>query len=313
MVLDRTWKRAGVLVALAVGARGRGVRRGRRRRRRCGGEKVELSFLVDNSDQAVKPAEALIAAFEAKNPNITIKLETRPQGGEGDNMVKTRLSTQEMTDVFAYNSGSLFQALKPGVAAAAGQRRAVGRGSRRRRSCRPCRRTTRSTARRSAAPSAAASSTTRRSTRSSASRSRRRGTSSWRTTPRSRRPASTRSIQSYGETWTSQLFVLADYHNVAAAGPGLGPEVHGEPGQVRAGAGGRGLPAPRGGQQGGVPEQELRLGQVPARAQHARPGQGRALSGADDHRAEPGDLRPGQDRRRRLLRPARQRTPRTPA
>ena len=29
---------------------------------------VELSFLVDNSDQAVKPAEALIAAFEKKNP-----------------------------------------------------------------------------------------------------------------------------------------------------------------------------------------------------------------------------------------------------
>ena len=27
-------------------------------------------------------------------------------------------------------------------------------------------------------------------------------------------------IQSYGETWTSQLFVLADYHNVAAAAPG---------------------------------------------------------------------------------------------
>ena len=113
-------------------------------------------------------------------------------------------------------------------------------------------------------------------------------------------------IQSYGETWTSQLFVLADYHNVAAAGAGLGPEVHGEPGQVRAGAGDRGLPAPRGGQQGRVPEQELRLGEVPARAQHARPGQGRALSGADDHRAEPGDLRPGQDRRRRLLRPARE-------
>jgi raffinose/stachyose/melibiose transport system substrate-binding protein len=27
-------------------------------------------------------------------------------------------------------------------------------------------------------------------------------------------------IQSYGETWTSQLFVLADYHNVAAMSPG---------------------------------------------------------------------------------------------
>jgi raffinose/stachyose/melibiose transport system substrate-binding protein len=27
-------------------------------------------------------------------------------------------------------------------------------------------------------------------------------------------------IQSYGETWTSQLFVLADYHNVASMSPG---------------------------------------------------------------------------------------------
>ena len=55
--------------------------------------RVELSFLVANSDQAVKPAEALIAAFEKKNPNINIKLETGPQGTELDNMVKTRLAT----------------------------------------------------------------------------------------------------------------------------------------------------------------------------------------------------------------------------
>jgi raffinose/stachyose/melibiose transport system substrate-binding protein len=113
MVLDRSWKRAGALATLAVALVIGG----------CGGddegggggdgERVELSFLVDNSEQAVKPAEALIAAFEKKNPNIDVKLETRPQGGEGDNVVKTRLSTQEMTDVFMYNSGSLLQALNP--------------------------------------------------------------------------------------------------------------------------------------------------------------------------------------------------------
>jgi raffinose/stachyose/melibiose transport system substrate-binding protein len=77
------------------------------------GDGVELSFLVANSEQAIKPAEALIAAFETKNPDIKINLETGPQGTELDNLVKTRLSTQEMTDVFAYNAGSLFQALKP--------------------------------------------------------------------------------------------------------------------------------------------------------------------------------------------------------
>jgi raffinose/stachyose/melibiose transport system substrate-binding protein len=77
------------------------------------GGTVALSFLVDNSEQSLKPAEALAKDFSAKNPGIAIKVETRPQGGEGDNVVKTRLSTGDMTDIFMYNSGSLFQALKP--------------------------------------------------------------------------------------------------------------------------------------------------------------------------------------------------------
>jgi raffinose/stachyose/melibiose transport system substrate-binding protein len=74
---------------------------------------VTLSWLVDNSEQSLKPAQALAAAFHAKNPNINVKVATRPQGGDGDNLVKTRLATGEMNDVFSYNSGSLFQALKP--------------------------------------------------------------------------------------------------------------------------------------------------------------------------------------------------------
>lgn len=77
------------------------------------GGKVELSFLTANSEQALKPATALVKAFEAKNPNIKIKLETGPQGAELDNLVKTRLATGEMNDVFVYLAGSLFQALKP--------------------------------------------------------------------------------------------------------------------------------------------------------------------------------------------------------
>jgi raffinose/stachyose/melibiose transport system substrate-binding protein len=77
------------------------------------GGKVTISWLVDNSEQTLKPAEALAAAFTAKNPDITVKVETRPQGGDGDNVVKTRLATGEMTDIFMYNSGSLFQALSP--------------------------------------------------------------------------------------------------------------------------------------------------------------------------------------------------------
>ncbi len=79
------------------------------------GEPVTLSFLVDNGEPTLAAAEALADAFHAKNPNITVKVETRPQGGEGDNLVKTRLSTGEMTDLFQYNTGSLFQALNPAV------------------------------------------------------------------------------------------------------------------------------------------------------------------------------------------------------
>jgi raffinose/stachyose/melibiose transport system substrate-binding protein len=72
-----------------------------------------LTFLVDNADGSLKPAQGLAEAFHAKNPDITVQVQTRPGGSEGDNIVKTRLSTGEMTDVFLYNSGSLFQALNP--------------------------------------------------------------------------------------------------------------------------------------------------------------------------------------------------------
>jgi raffinose/stachyose/melibiose transport system substrate-binding protein len=77
------------------------------------GGKVELSFLVDNSDSSLKPVEQVAKDFSAKNPGITVKVETRPGGTEGDNIIKTRLSTGDMTDVFLYNSGSLFQAIAP--------------------------------------------------------------------------------------------------------------------------------------------------------------------------------------------------------
>ena len=52
-------------------------------------------------------------AFQAANPNITVKSETRPGGSEGDNLVKTKLATGDMADVFVYNNGSLLAAIKP--------------------------------------------------------------------------------------------------------------------------------------------------------------------------------------------------------
>ncbi|AWS44117.1 ABC transporter substrate-binding protein [Streptosporangium sp. 'caverna'] len=77
------------------------------------GGAVTLSFLVDNTEITVAQAKAVADAFQKANPTIKVETETRPPGGEGDNIVKTRLSTGDMSDVFWYNSGSLLQALNP--------------------------------------------------------------------------------------------------------------------------------------------------------------------------------------------------------
>ncbi|WP_125612355.1 ABC transporter substrate-binding protein [Specibacter cremeus] len=64
-----------------------------------------------NDPAATKTAKDFAAGFEKANPTIKVKVDTRPGGTDGDNLVKTRLSTGSMDDVFLYNSGSLFQAL----------------------------------------------------------------------------------------------------------------------------------------------------------------------------------------------------------
>jgi raffinose/stachyose/melibiose transport system substrate-binding protein len=73
----------------------------------------EITFLTNNDPNNITTAEAVIKAFEKANPDIHVKLDTRPGGADGDNLVKTRLSTGDMADVFEYNSGSLFQAIAP--------------------------------------------------------------------------------------------------------------------------------------------------------------------------------------------------------
>ncbi|HEY8577256.1 MAG TPA: extracellular solute-binding protein [Devosia sp.] len=76
-------------------------------------DQVSITYLADNQPSTVASAEALIAAFEAANPDVNVELETRPAGGEGDNLIKTRLATGLLPDVVSYNSGSLLQALNP--------------------------------------------------------------------------------------------------------------------------------------------------------------------------------------------------------
>ena len=77
------------------------------------GSKVTISFLTQNDASTRTQSKALIAAFEKKYPDVTVKLETQPAGTQGDNLMKTKLSTKTMANVFHYNSGSLFQALNP--------------------------------------------------------------------------------------------------------------------------------------------------------------------------------------------------------
>ena len=74
---------------------------------------VTLTYLVDDGEADQLIAHTLADAYMELHPNVTIEIENRPQGGDGDNVVKTRLATGEMTDVFWYNAGSLLQALQP--------------------------------------------------------------------------------------------------------------------------------------------------------------------------------------------------------
>lgn len=72
-----------------------------------------ITWLVDNTENTITYAEKLAEDFNAANPDIKVEIETRPQGGDGDNIVKTKLATGEMADVFSYNTGSLFQQINP--------------------------------------------------------------------------------------------------------------------------------------------------------------------------------------------------------
>ena len=217
--MARSWKLAGVPVALAVafgvaacggGDDGAGAE---------GGENVELSFLVANSEQAVKPAEALVAAFEKKNPNINIDLETGPQGSELDNLVKTRLATGEMNDVFVYLAGSLFQALKP-----ESQLHPVSDEPWLGDLDETFAKTVSVNDQLYGAPFGSAFGGGILYNKKVYEKLGLEIPKTWdefmANNAKIKEAGIDPVIQSYGETWTSQLFVLADYHNVADAAPG---------------------------------------------------------------------------------------------
>jgi raffinose/stachyose/melibiose transport system substrate-binding protein len=76
------------------------------------GGKTSITFLADNGAGTII-STALADAFNAAQSGVEVKVETRPGGSDGDNLVKTRLSTNSMADVFLYNTGSLFQQINP--------------------------------------------------------------------------------------------------------------------------------------------------------------------------------------------------------
>jgi raffinose/stachyose/melibiose transport system substrate-binding protein len=78
-----------------------------------GGGQTEITFLTQDGGTGPAFGEALIKKFTEANPDIKVTLDVQPGGTEGDNLVKTKLATGEMADVFTYNSGSLFQAINP--------------------------------------------------------------------------------------------------------------------------------------------------------------------------------------------------------
>lgn len=74
---------------------------------------VTLTYLVGDQQAAQQLAHVLVDAYTKLHPNVTITIESYPGGTDGDNLIKTRLATGDMDDLFEYNDGSLLQALHP--------------------------------------------------------------------------------------------------------------------------------------------------------------------------------------------------------
>jgi raffinose/stachyose/melibiose transport system substrate-binding protein len=72
-----------------------------------------ITWLVDDGEQTLAAADATSAAFQAEYPNSTVELNKRIATDQ--NAVQTKLAAGTMEDVFTYNTGSLFQALNPAV------------------------------------------------------------------------------------------------------------------------------------------------------------------------------------------------------
>ena len=60
---------------------------------------ITLSLLINNTDQDVNTATAIVEAFNKSQSDVKVELETAVGGVEGDNLRKTKLATGEMNDM----------------------------------------------------------------------------------------------------------------------------------------------------------------------------------------------------------------------
>jgi raffinose/stachyose/melibiose transport system substrate-binding protein len=184
-----------------------------------GGGGVELTLLADNNPATLTQVEALAAAFSEENPDISIEVESRPGGTEGDNLVKTRLSTGDMADVFVYNSGSLLQALNaPGTLVPLSDEPWVGDLAE------PFVEATTIEGELYGAPVGSGQAGAVLYNKAVYEELGLEVPQTWDEFMANNATIAEQSeaapvIQTYGETWTSQLFVLGDFHNVLQAEP----------------------------------------------------------------------------------------------
>lgn len=74
-------------------------------------EEATITLMIDTD---MTDAGLLAVCDLAKEKlGITVEVEYRVGGTDGDNLVKTRLASGDMTDICAYNSGALLSALNP--------------------------------------------------------------------------------------------------------------------------------------------------------------------------------------------------------
>lgn len=74
---------------------------------------VTLSILTSPNPNDAVMTDALMAAYKAAHPNVTFEVETMAATSDTDNLIRTRLASGEMNDIFYYNAGSLLKAMNP--------------------------------------------------------------------------------------------------------------------------------------------------------------------------------------------------------